>query len=51
VLEGGTVGGVVFAESKVDPAVGYALSPLDVWRRVEPAIGRTAAVSTGRCLR
>jgi S1-C subfamily serine protease len=51
VLENGTVGGVVFAESKVDPAVGYALSPLDVWRRVQPAIGRTAAVSTGPCLR
>jgi S1-C subfamily serine protease len=51
VLENGTVGGVVFAESKVDPAVGYALSPLDVRRRVEPAIGRTAAVSTGRCIR
>jgi S1-C subfamily serine protease len=51
VLENGAVGGVVFAESKVDPAVGYALSPLDVWRRVQPAIGRTAAVSTGRCVR
>jgi len=51
VLENGTVGGVVFAESKADPSVGYALSPLDVWERVQPAIGRTAAVSTGRCIR
>ena len=51
VLENGTVGGVVFAESKVDPSVGYALSPIDVWARVQPAIGRTAAVSTGPCLR
>jgi hypothetical protein len=41
----------VFAESKVDPSVGYALSPVDVWERVRPAIGRTAAVSTGPCLR
>jgi S1-C subfamily serine protease len=51
VLENGTVGGVVFAESKVDPSVGYALSPIDVWQRVQPAIGRTAAASTGPCLR
>jgi len=51
VLQGGTVGGVVFAESKADPSVGYALSPIDVWNRVEPAIGRTAAASTGPCLR
>jgi S1-C subfamily serine protease len=51
VLQDGTVGGVVFAESKVDPAVGYALSPVDVWQRVRPAIGRTAAVATGPCLR
>jgi len=51
VLENGTVGGVVFAESKVDPSVGYALSPIEVWQRVRPAIGRTAAVSPGPCLR
>jgi uncharacterized membrane protein required for colicin V production len=51
VLENGRVGGVVFAESKVDPSVGYALSPLDVWARVQPAIGRTAAVSAGPCIR
>ena len=51
VLENGTVGGVVFAESKVDPSVGYALSPIDVWQRVRPAIGRTAAASPGPCIR
>jgi S1-C subfamily serine protease len=51
VLQNGSVGGVVFAESKADPSVGYALSPLDVWQRVRPAIGRTAAASTGPCLR
>jgi S1-C subfamily serine protease len=51
VLQDGSIGGVVFAESKVDPAVGYALSPLEVWRRVAPAIGRTAAVAPGPCVR
>jgi S1-C subfamily serine protease len=51
VLENGTVGGVVFAESKVDPKVGYALSPMDVWTRVAPAIGRTAAAGAGPCVR
>ena len=50
VLEDGTVGGVVFAESRVDPAVGYALSPMQVRDRVTPAIGRSAAVSTGPCV-
>jgi len=50
VLENGTVGGVVFAESKVDPKVGYALSPQEVWERVAPAIGRTAAAAAGPCV-
>ena len=51
VLEDGTVGGVVFAESKTDPAVGYALSPLEVLGRISAAIGRTQVVSTGPCVR
>jgi S1-C subfamily serine protease len=51
VLQNGTVGGVVFAESKVDPTVGYALSPQAVWQRISPAIGRTAAVAPGPCIR
>ncbi|HUG30283.1 MAG TPA: MarP family serine protease [Candidatus Limnocylindria bacterium] len=50
VLEDGTVGGVVFAESRVDPAVGYALSPLEVLDRISPALGSTVAVSTGPCV-
>lgn len=50
VLEDGTVGGVVFAESKVDPAVGYALSPLEVSARIFGAVGRTQAVATGPCV-
>ena len=50
VLEDGTVGGVVFAESRVDPAVGYALSPLEVVDRIAPAIGSTDAVPSGPCI-
>ena len=51
VLQDGTVGGVVFAQSKVDPAVGYALSPTEVLNRLAPAIGLNAAVPTGPCIR
>jgi len=51
VLRDGTVGGLVFAEARTDPDVGYALSPTSVARRVEPAIGRRSAVGTGPCLR
>lgn len=51
VLKDGTVGGVVFAESKVDPAVGYALSPLAVLERIAPAIGDIDPVSTGPCVK
>jgi S1-C subfamily serine protease len=49
-LEDGTVGGVVFAESRVDPTVGYALSPVEVANRIGPALGRTQEVSTGPCV-
>jgi len=51
VLENGTVGGVVFAESRVDPTVGYALSALEVLDRVEPAVGRQQGVASGPCVR
>lgn len=51
VLEDGTVGGVVFAQSKGDPAVGYALSPKEVLDRVAPAIGSSRAVATGPCVK
>ncbi len=50
VLQDGTVGGVVFAQSKVDPAVGYALSPSEVLDRVAPALGSFQGVSTGPCV-
>lgn len=51
VLPDGTVGGVIFAEARSDPSVGYALSPTEVATTIAPAIGRTAAVSTGPCIR
>jgi uncharacterized membrane protein required for colicin V production len=51
VLRDGTVGGIVFAEARTDPDVGYALSPTSVHDRIEPAIGRTTPVATGACLR
>ncbi len=51
VLPDGTVGGVVFAEARSDPTVGYALAPSEVAPRIQSALGRTAAVSTGPCVR
>ena len=51
VLEDGTVGGVVFAESRVDPTVGYALSAIEVLDRVERAVGRQQGVPSGPCVR
>ena len=51
ILADGSVGGVVFAEAKSDPNVGYALAPVEVAARVMPAVGRTKAVATGACVR
>ena len=51
VLPDGTVGGLIFAEARSDPDVGYALSPTAVAARVTPALGRTGPVDTGECLR
>jgi len=51
VLRDGTIGGLVFAEARTDPDVGYALSPMAVSKRIAPALGRTATVDTGECLR
>ncbi len=50
-LADGTVGGMVFAESRTDDAVGYALAPTAVAVTIMPAIGRTLAVGTGPCIR
>jgi len=51
VLPNGTVGGVVFAESRTDATVGYALDPTAVAVAIMPGIGETAAVDTGPCIR
>ena len=49
VLLDGTVGGVVFAEARTDPAVGYALSPTAVATTITPAMTRTGEVAVGAC--
>jgi S1-C subfamily serine protease len=49
ILLDGTVGGVVFAEARTDPEVGYALSPVAVATAAMPAVGRFAAVDLGAC--
>ena len=51
VLENGTIGGLVFAESRADESVGYALTPTSVAVRIGPSIGRTGGVDVGECLR
>jgi S1-C subfamily serine protease len=51
VLADGTVGGVVFAESKTDEAIGYALDPAAVAVAIGPGLGATTAVDTGPCVR
>jgi S1-C subfamily serine protease len=51
VLRDGTIGGLVFAEARSDPEVGYALTPTSVAIRIAPAIGRQDVVPTGTCLR
>jgi S1-C subfamily serine protease len=50
ILPDGTIGGLVFAESRTDTSVGYALTPTAVWNAVRPAIGRSTAVDTGPCI-
>ncbi len=51
VLADGTVGGVIFAASKTDTAIGYALSPVAVAKDIEAAFGGTTEVDTGACIR
>ncbi len=50
VLGDGTVGGIVFAEARTNPDVGYALSPTAVATRIGPWFGQTAEVDTGVCV-
>ncbi|HYC06809.1 MAG TPA: serine protease, partial [Candidatus Binatia bacterium] len=51
ILHDGSVGGIVFAEAKTDPDVGYALAPSAVSGRISAAVGRTTRVGTGECVR
>ena len=50
ILADGTVGGVVFAEARTDPDVGYALTPTSVRVAIAPALGSTVGVPTGACI-
>ena len=50
ILPDGSIGGIVFAESRESPSVGYALTPTAVAAAVEPAIGRVNAVDLGPCI-
>jgi S1-C subfamily serine protease len=50
ILRDGTIGGLVFAEARSDPDVGYALSPTSVAVRIAPSVGRSTPVDTGACL-
>jgi S1-C subfamily serine protease len=50
-LDDGTVGGMIFAQSKSDPAVGYALTPTVVATTIAPALGTMIPTDTGPCLR
>ena len=50
ILTDGTVGGVVFAEARTNPDVGYALSVAEVANVVKPDIGLTVPVDTGPCV-
>ena len=50
VMSDGTVGGVVFAEARTNPDVGYALSATEVASAIAHGFGQTAAVDTGSCV-
>ncbi|MEO8207855.1 MAG: MarP family serine protease [Chloroflexota bacterium] len=50
ILTDGTVGGIVFAKSRADAAVGYALSPTTVAATITPALGSSTPVAAGPCL-
>ncbi len=50
ILPDGTIGGIVFAESRTDASVGYALTPTAVATAVRPAVGRTNPVDLGPCI-
>jgi len=49
IVASGAVGGLVFAESRSDPEVGYALDPADVAAKVRPVLSSTTPVALGSC--
>ncbi len=51
VLKDGSIGGIVFAEARTDPSVGYALTPTSVAEAIGPAMTATREVDTGPCIR
>jgi S1-C subfamily serine protease len=51
VLPDGTVAGIVFAASSTREDVGYAIAADEIRPRLEDAIGATAQVGTGPCVR
>lgn len=48
-LANGDVGGVTFSESRNNPEIGYALSPIAVANSINDSLGSTRPVSTGDC--
>ncbi|HUG48081.1 MAG TPA: MarP family serine protease [Candidatus Limnocylindria bacterium] len=46
----GTVGGVTFSESRQDPDIGYALSPVAVADSIRGSLDQRTAVESGECL-
>lgn len=51
VLPDGTVAGVVFAASSVDPDIGYAIRTSEILDDVHVATSSTSSVDTGPCIR
>ncbi len=50
VIVNGLVGGVTFSESRLNSAIGYALSPVAVANSIDAAIGSGDPVPSGPCL-
>ncbi len=51
VLPDGTVAGIVFAASSVDPDIGYAIRTSEILDELDLAASSTASVGTGPCIR
>ena len=50
VIIDGVVGGVTFSESRLNPSIGYALSPVAVADSIDAALGSGDPVATGPCI-